>query len=387
VKILIYCQHVLGVGHFFRTLEIIKALESHGVVLVTGGDRVDVTLPDHVSQIELPGIMMDGNFSGLNSIDPGKNLDDVKSERRKLLLDIIKTQNPDLFIIELFPFGRKAFRFELIPVLEYIKEQSSINCKVVCSLRDILVEKENRQKHEKRVVDALNTFFDAVLVHSDPKLIKLDSTFSQINQIKIPIVYTGFVTPLPNAKKVEQIREKIRSESDEFLVVASVGGGNVGTQLLKAVVQVFKTDYFQKKARLYLFTGPYMDNKDKQYFKGFTDSSIIVKEFADNFVSLLAASDLSISMAGYNTCMNIVAAKIPSLVWPFSQNREQRQRAGKIAKLIPLTILEDEDLAIQQLSKIIKQNLEMHRKQESDTAFNLDINGALNTSEWIGDNI
>ncbi len=399
MKILVYCQHVLGVGHFFRTLEIIKALKRHDVILVTGGDRVNVTLPNHVRQIELPGLMMDANFSNLSTIDPEKTIEDVKFERQKVLLDIIIAENPDLFLIELFPFGRKAFGFELIPMLEYIKEKTLINCKVVCSLRDILVDKKNQKKHENRVINALNTWFDAVLVHSDPNLIKLDSTFSQIDRIKIPIVYTGFVTPLPDAKKVEQISAEIRSDGNKYLVIASAGGGNVGAPLLKAVVQAFKTQSLKNIARLHLFTGPYMDEKDKQYLHGCADSQIMVKEFADDFVSLLAASDLSVSMAGYNTCMNIVAAKIPCLVWPFSQNREQIQRARKIAKFIPLAILEDKDLAPSTLSQLIIKTLEAQSKKDickafeiKDVKFNikdvkLNINGALNTCNWIGENL
>ncbi|MCP4671165.1 MAG: glycosyl transferase, partial [Desulfobacula sp.] len=217
-------------------------------------------------------------------------------------------------------------------------------------------------------------------------------TFSRIDKIKIPIVYTGFVTPLPEKKKVEQIRAKIRCDDNKPLVVASVGGGNVGALLLKAVVEAFKTKPLQDTARLHLYTGPYMDKKDKQYLHGCADSQIMVKEFTDDFVSLLAACDLSVSMAGYNTCMNIVAAEIPCLVWPFSQNREQMQRALKIAKFIPLTILEDEDLASTTLSQLIMKNIKKQRKKEvgKDVEIQdvkLDINGALNTCNWIGDNL
>ena len=39
--------------------------------------------------------------------------------------------------------------------------------------------------------------------------------------------------------------------------------------------------------------------------------------------------------------MNIVAANVPSLVCPFSQNREQRERAQKLLKFTPMTILEE----------------------------------------------
>ena len=79
---------------------------------------------------------------------------------------------PDVLIIELFPFGRNGFSFELLPLLEADPERGSLpSCRVVCSVRDILVEKKDQQKFEARVVDRLNRFFDAVLVHGDPAVI------------------------------------------------------------------------------------------------------------------------------------------------------------------------------------------------------------------------
>ena len=50
MKIVFYCQHVLGVGHFFRSLEICRALAGHEVILVTGGPRFEVQLPGHISE-------------------------------------------------------------------------------------------------------------------------------------------------------------------------------------------------------------------------------------------------------------------------------------------------------------------------------------------------
>ena len=219
MKVIIYCQHVLGLGHFFRTLEIARAMETFDVILVTGGGKVKVNLPDHVRHIALPGLMMDKNFTGLYSVDPQKSVEDVKLERQKQLLDLVKNENPDFLLIELYPFGRLAFRFELIPVLNFIKDNRRMNCKVVCSLRDILVERTDRLKYESRVVDALNNWFDAVLVHSDPPLIKLDSTFSRLDKIKIPLVYTGFVTPVPDKKKVKHFRKNLRLQRSVRLLI------------------------------------------------------------------------------------------------------------------------------------------------------------------------
>ena len=63
--------------------------------------------------------------------------------------------------------------------------------------------------------------------------------------------------------------------------------------------------------------------------------------FTNEFLSFLAAADLSISMAGYNTCMNVLAAGVTALVWPFGQNREQRLRGEKLAALEAVTLVSD----------------------------------------------
>jgi len=131
---------------------------------------------------------------------------------------------------------------------------------------------------------------------------------------------------------------------------------------------------------LNVYTGPYMEKEDKQYLQSFSSSSIRVKEFTSDFVSLLGAADLSVSMAGYNTCMNVVAANVPSLVWPFGQNQEQRERAREIARFVPMTILEDQDLMLPKFSRLIEKSL---YKQNMNKHPSLNIHGAINTTKWI----
>ena len=77
--------------------------------------------------------------------------------------------------------------------------------------------------------------------------------------------------------------------------------------------------------------------------------------FYSGFFVLSAAADLSVSMGGYNTTMNILASGVPALVWPFGQNREQRLRAERLADLGALRVLEDEDLHPDRLAVIMDQ--------------------------------
>ena len=379
MKVIIYCQHVLGIGHLFRTIEICKALHRHDVILVTGGPPVETMLPVHVREIRLPQLQMDHNFKGLHGSHPDMSLDQVKDKRRNQLLALFEAEKPDLFIVELYPFGRKAFRFELDLVLEHIRNNKTSTCKVVCSVRDILVEKENQEKHEIRAVTTLNNFFDAVLVHSDPEIVKISTTFHKYDEIQIPVVYTGFIAqkPLPSTKS--QLRRQRHVGDDDLLIIASAGGGNVGAPLLEAVIRAFKRLKSNRQMQLLVFAGPYLDKDRFKHLQQMASENIRVAEFATDFISLLATADLSVSMAGYNTSMNILVTKVPALVWPFPQNREQSQRARRLADVGALQVLTENDLQTQQLSDIMNRALGV----KHHPSFEIDLEGARNTAKWI----
>ncbi|HHO47999.1 MAG TPA: glycosyl transferase, partial [Desulfobacteraceae bacterium] len=118
MTILIYCQHVLGIGHLFRTLEIARAMRDHRVVLVLGGPPVSVPMPSHVRVVRLPGLEMDATFSTLLPVDRAMELETVKRQRLDQLLGVAGEVQPDVLLVELFPFGRNNFSFELLPLLE-----------------------------------------------------------------------------------------------------------------------------------------------------------------------------------------------------------------------------------------------------------------------------
>ncbi|TRZ76557.1 MAG: glycosyl transferase, partial [Deltaproteobacteria bacterium] len=327
MKIIYYCQHVLGIGHFFRSLEICKAFTGHEVILVTGGSWVPAPLPSHVREVHLPELMMNQEFSILYSPEEGKSVAQVRQERQQLFFHLFETEAPDLFIVELYPFGRKAFRFEIDPILEGIRCGTLPRSRVICSLRDILVEKKNPAVYEARVIDLLNRYFDALLIHADPRVLKLDETFSRVKDIAVPMVYTGFVTPKPAPNAGVKLRQQIGIAREAILIVASAGGGNVGNTLLEAVVEAFELMDADKPTHLHVFTGPFLGEDAFERLRRIPNRRIQIFRFTPDFLSYLSGADLSVSMAGYNTCMNIAAAQVPALVWPFPQNREQGLRA------------------------------------------------------------
>ncbi len=380
MKIFFYCQHVLGIGHLFRALEICKALSAHEVVLITGGPPIAVDLPKHVRIFRLPQLQMDSGFQGLLSSDQQLSVDQIKAQRQQDLFTLFEKEAPDIFLVELYPFGRKAFRFELDPVLEAISEKRlAASCKVICSVRDILVEKEDQQRHENRALEILNQFFDAILVHSDPKLIRLEETFFRTADLKIPVVYTGFIAQQCPDDARKRMRNQLGLDGDHKMIVSSAGGGSVGSVLLESVINTFERLPTDNTNTLRVYTGPYISENNFESLRRHSSQRIFVGKFSADFLSYLAAADLSISMAGYNTSMNILATRVQALVWPFSQNQEQIMRADRLAGIGALKVITQQDLSPQRLEGLINHSL----AQTSAASFDLNIDGAHHTARWL----
>jgi predicted glycosyltransferase len=375
-----YCQHVLGIGHFHRSLAICRAIAlNHSVTLILGGPPVALN-EKKIKTFLLPGLEMDREFQHLVPCERGLGLNEVKARRREMLLAFLKKERPDVFITELYPFGRKAFRFELEPLLAAMRDSLPNNL-CCCSVRDILVEKlEGREKFENRAVETLNGFFDGVLVHADPEVVTLGDTFARTADIRIPIHYTGFVTRGEADGGEQPLRQELGLSPADRLIVASIGGGNVGGELLLATVTAFAALPAEPPCRLQLFCGPYCDETLFRRLRqnAGTGANIRVDRFTDRFPAWLAAADLSISMAGYNTCMNLLQAGIPALVHPFGQNREQRLRAERLGGKAPIAVLDEADLQPQRLAQLIRRQLALPRVQPQ-----VKLDGAAETARQL----
>jgi predicted glycosyltransferase len=319
---------------------------------------------------------MDQEFSGLLPVNPDGDLAEIKQQRTSRLLELFNTLQPDLLLLELFPFGRNAFRFELLPLLERARQQDS--CRVACSVRDILVERDNAVKFEQRVIDQLNSFFDLLLIHGDPDLIRLDATFSRMDDITIPIAYTGYICRPPKPHDRKELRRALDMDEEEQLIVVSAGSGSVGVRLLTAALESFPLLNRRQGIRMQIFTGPYTGKDDFQQLSRSAAAGSTVTRFTDNFPAWLAAADLSISMGGYNTTMNLVAAGCRGLISPFGQNHEQRMRAELLAAQSSLELLADADLAPDVLAEKITAAL-----TEKAVLADVRLDGAQRTAELL----
>ncbi|MBW2338548.1 MAG: glycosyl transferase [Deltaproteobacteria bacterium] len=380
MNIIFYCQYVWGMGHLVRSLEFARALSGHNVTLIAGGQKVEVDLPDHVQLVRLPVLYMDEKFTRLIPGDPGRSLEQIQQERKNTLYSLLEKEQPDLFIVELYPFGRSIFGFELEPLLADMRAGQFGHVKAVCSLRDILVEKKDPPAYEERVLGKLNRYFDALLVHSDAGLLRLDETFTRVGDINIPLVYTGFITQHATPGAGSRMRRELKISPDQKLIVASAGGGRSGYRLLTSVIDACELLRERLPFRLEVFSGPFMDNEEYKKLSVRAASGFRIRRYTKRFLDYLSAADLSISLAGYNTCMNLLVTKVPCLVFPYWRQQEQPMRADKIKKYLPMKVLKETEMQPASLSRHIAQMLQQNRVVDGVP---IDLDGAANAARFL----
>ena len=230
--LLFYCQHSLGLGHLARSLAIADALTvTFDVTLLNGGRLPAGTrIPDGVRVVSLPPLGHDDDYQ-LVSLDPAWNVSAAQQERRRMILDALEDTSPQVLLVELYPFGRKKFEFELVPLLETARARGPRRPLVLCSVRDILVRgRRDQAGHDERASERANSFFDGVLVHADPAFARLEDTFTPRAPLRVPVHYTGFVAPGP----VPHVNERDRLPR----LLVSAGGGMVGEPLFREAVRL-----------------------------------------------------------------------------------------------------------------------------------------------------
>jgi predicted glycosyltransferase len=380
MKVLMYCQHVLGIGHLVRSTEIARALSRNAdVTFVSGGESVDgFAFPPGVKLVQLPAIQTDADFGALENCGSSHTLEELQDLRRKRLLGLFDEIRPDALVIELFPFGRKRFAFELLPLLERARTRNSETL-VVSSLRDILVEKSDQAKHEERVCRLVNAHFDLILVHGDPAFQKLDETFHRVGDLHCDVRYTGFVQQEEPVSATEEASSVTRPT-----IVASIGSGRYrqGQLMLENVIRAAALLQEQIPHRFRVFAGPFIPPEVYEVLKRLARETrnVELEKYSPNFIDCLRRADLSISMGGYNTIMNLLATGVRSLVYPYTANNDQEQhiRARKLESLGVVELLHPETLPPELLAPKISAML-----AKAPARLALDMDGAANTARIL----
>ena len=137
----------------------------------------------------------DASFADLLHADGRIFADEDKEDRKNELLGLFANIEPDVLMTEAFPFGRRQMLFELIPLLNAAANAHKRPL-VVASIRDIMQEGRKPSRVDESC-HLIEQYFDAVFVHGDPSLIRIEETLQGTERFADKIRYTGLVTPEP----------------------------------------------------------------------------------------------------------------------------------------------------------------------------------------------
>lgn len=369
-KLLFYCQHLLGLGHLTRSLATCRELVRYfDVDFVQGGPDEGKSLSHpNFRHIFLKPLLMREADSTL--YDPSGKLapEELVLLRASQIEEQLRSQSYDFVVTELFPFGRKKIKKEILRLIELAKAANP-KVGVYCGLRDILVTKHDADRRDRDIANIVNDYYDGVLVHSDEKVLKLEETYSQVPSIADKIHYTGFIT---------ETHPPLRTEPRRPEVLVSMGGGVVGSEMLLAVAEATS---LLPELHFRFLIGPYAPADLRGKLEAIRDrqtGSVTIEGLSKNFEEELLGVALSISLAGYNTLMNILNTKTMALVYPYRGNQEQILRARRLESAQAVKMIGPEDLAPERIATIIRETA-FQRPARLDV--NLD--GAINTAEFL----
>ena len=344
-RVMIWVQHLMGIGHQRRAAVIARALADRGVCVayVTGG----VGLPDvdprgRVRIVALPAARVaDASYRALVDVH-GREVDDAWcTARREMLLAAFAEHAPHVLVTETYPFGRRLLGFELEPLVEHAR---TAQCRLVSSIRDVL-QPPSRLSKARAAADRVLECYDAVLVHGDPGFIKLDASFPEAERIRERVRYTGYVAagPGPGAPPGEGDGE----------IVVSAGGGVAAHRLVDIVLESARRE---SRLKWRILVGPHAGADALASWRRAAAPNAIVERNRADFRSILSRARVSVSQAGYNTVTDLLATGVRAVLVPFAADgeREQSIRARVLAEAGVARVIDEDRLTAAVLLEAVR---------------------------------
>ncbi len=368
LKVLLYSHDSVGLGHLRRNLAIAREITStflNSKVLILTGSSCDkrFKLPKNTDLINIPSISKNDeggyvtrNFSGA--------LQDTLEFRSKMILEAFQLFEPGLIIMDHQLTGLLG---EALPMLQAAKQKG---VQTIFGLRDIKDNPEvvRRTWSTESSRWALNECYDRVCVYGmqsvfDP-LVEYAPFLDQVKQID----FTGYI--VPGLKKPAQ--NLLSGKRKKVLV--TFGGGGDGAQRAEKYLLSLTTGAAHWDS--HIITGPLMAADTRRRIQNRAKKlqplgSVRVYRFHRNIPALLQQVDAVVSMAGYNSCVEILQSSVPAVLLPRSfPRKEQLIRATRFAQLGWATVIPSTDPDPQELFSAVEFALSSPRKPRSGADLN-----------------
>ena len=370
-RYLFYSHDTYGLGHFRRSALLASGLvganDGNEVLIVTGSPRAQAFhLPERVDTIKLPTATKDakGRYQPRKL---GGAISQLVGIRSGLITSAVASYQPDVVVVDHAPLGMGG---ELGPMLDLL-DRLDHRPRTVLGVRDIIDDHHQVETawHRDGIWSALERY-DDILVYGDPRVTTTAMELGLGHRTLAAVTHTGYVAP--------SMPEPL---TDEPFLLVTAGGGGDGQILLRQFLAAVEQGATAGMRSL-VVTGPLLSARRRAELLMRAESlpSVEVIDFSDRMRSLIASAVGVISMAGYNTVVEELAAGTRSLLVPRRHPRlEQHIRASRLA---PLSLLEHcplEALTARRIGDFI----EACRHRPPPTGSTLNLSGVATTVSKI----
>jgi predicted glycosyltransferase len=384
--VVFYIQHLLGMGHVHRTAALAETLARAGsrldidVVVVNGGSNDMTPLVPNCRVEQLPPITIHGTDFNDQRDAEGNPVDEAyRNTRRRRLLALISSLRPSALVLELYPFGRRGFAFELESMLELVAGWDD-RPMVISSVRDVLVPPSKPERLDW-IADQLSQHIDHILIHGDPGFMRLEDSFPVDPSYASRLHYTGFVVDRRGAESNGAGKLDVGDA-----VVVSAGGGAVGYELLACAMSAKALTRLADRP-WHIVCGPSMPKDQLAQLMNHAPAGVSIERERNDMPLLHAKAALSIGQAGYNTVMEWLLAGRRGLAIPYAEGQETEQvvRATRLAEAGLLEIEPPEELTPERLAAAVDRLWE--RGTVLDPLPEIAMDGAGKTAAFILDHL
>ena len=190
---------------------------------------------------------------------------------------------------------------------------------------------------------AIFAFYDTFLIHTPEKLetsyiqesiqspVLSRSYAATMEKLSKKIIYTGYVFP---EKMITGGTKLPLSKDDESTIVISRGGGAVYPKLITLAIEAQRL--LDKKIRTIIACGPATTSQEMALFqsclKPKDKGRVFLVDQLDNLDDHLQNCQVSISLCGYNTSVQLMRYGTPSVIVPYQNSLSHTSTNDQVAR-------------------------------------------------------
>jgi predicted glycosyltransferase len=349
MRLLVYSQDGMGLGHLRRTRNIAREVLSQRpdcrVLAIADAPDAPFFRPlPGVDFLKLPTIVKTGPAQWRAASPAVQRVVDTRS---RLMLDAYEDFDPDVILVDHMPAGARG---ELKPLLECASARSPRPA-LVLGLRDVLDAPEAVEESWRSVgAQDYLPIYDTALVHGCREVFDADAEYGLSAQVR-QLRFNHYVAPraVPAAA----------AASDEAFVLVTGGGGADAYPVAAAFIAALPAVLRSSPVRSIVLTGPNMPEPQRQVLQSAARGlPVEVLASAADATALIQRATALVTMGGYNTLCEVLSLRKPAVVVPRpGPSAEQRIRARLFSdrgliRVIDPDVLTPEGLAAELASLI-----------------------------------